>query len=55
MGQQGEAENQGQAGTLPGPVRDQDECRRDGADDRECERMRDCAVRDGPSEVIDIG
>jgi len=57
MGQQREAESQGQAGTLLGPLRatEEGECRRDGADDRERERMRDRAVRDGPSEIIDIG
>jgi hypothetical protein len=57
MGQQREAENQGQARTLLDPLRatEEDECRRDGADDRERERMRDRAVRDGPSEIIDIG
>ena len=57
MGQQREAENQGQARTLLGPLRatEEGECRRDGADDRERQRMRDRAVRDGPSEIIDIG
>ncbi len=57
MGEQREAENQSQARTLLGPLRatEEDECRRDGADDSERERMRDRAVRDGPSEIIDIG
>ncbi len=57
MGQQREAENQGQARTLLDPLRatEEDECRRDGADDCERERMRDRPVRDGPSEVIDVG
>ena len=57
MGQQREPRNKGQARTLPGPLRatEEDECRRGGADDRERKRMRDRAVRDGPSEIIDIG
>ena len=57
MGQQGEAENQDQAGTLLGPLpaAEEDECRQGGADGREGERMRDRAVGDGPSEIIDIG
>ena len=57
MGQQRETENQRQARTLLGPLRatEEHECRRDGADDCERQRMRDRAVRDGPSEIIDIG
>ena len=57
MGQQREAENQGQAGTLLGPLRaaEEDKCRQGGADSRESERMRNRAVGNGPSEIIDIG
>ena len=57
MGEQREGENQAQARTPLGPLRatEEDECRRDGADDRERERMCDRAMRDRPSEIVDIG
>ena len=57
MRQQREAERGGYATALLSPrgAAEEQESRDDGADERERDRMRDRAVRDGPSEVIDIG
>ena len=57
MRQQREAERDGYATALlspRGPAEEQ-ESDGDGDDERERERMRDRAVREGPSEVIDVG
>ena len=57
MRQQRETERDAYTTALPSPrgAAEEQESGYDGADERERERMRDRAVRDGPSEVIDVG